>query len=64
MYDLPKNYNFKPCNNLQEPTPVLMDTNWEWVVVKAKRVLKETNVYGYTVDLFCGLKGTYSCTHK
>ena len=35
---------------------MLMGTNWECVVVKCEKVLKETNVYGYTVDLFCGLK--------
>ena len=43
---------------------MLMGTNWEWVVVKGERVLKETNVYGYTVDLFCGLKvHTCACIH-
>ena len=36
-----------------------MGTNWECVVVKGERVF---NVYGYTVDLFCGLKvHTHAC---
>ena len=40
----------------QEPKPVLMGTEWNWVIQKGQRKLSETKQYGYVIDLFSGLK--------
>lgn len=45
---------------LQEPTPVLLGTEWEWINERGQHKLSEVKHYGYTVDLFAGLEVTIS----
>ena len=40
----------------QDPTPILLGKKWEWVVEQGERTLSEVKHYGYTIDLFKGLK--------
>ena len=41
---------------IQNPTPVVMGTSWEWVVQNGTRKLVEKKHLGYYVDLFSCLK--------
>ena len=55
------NYNYTIVKYIyiiyaQEPTPVLLGSDWEWVVEHGEQKLAQVKHYGYTVDLQEGLQ--------
>ena len=41
---------------IQEPTPILLGSNWEWVVEHGEQKVTEVKNYGYTIELQEGLQ--------
>ena len=44
------------CIYIQEPTPILLGSNWEWVVEHGEQKLTQVKHYGYTIELQEGLQ--------
>ena len=48
---------------IQEPTLVLLGSDWEWVVEHGEQKLTKVKHYGYTIELQEGLQVYIPCQH-
>ena len=50
------------CICAEEPTPILLGSDWEWVVEHGEQKLTQVKHYGYTIELQEGLQ--VICAYK
>ena len=57
-------YSFHSSVSLQQPTQVVMGEQWGWKKVNGEMKLEKTQVKGYIIDPFAGLRVTFICIDK